>query len=91
MRRKPKNLNTQLDAYAVAVKPLTISGGRIGNWPIYAVATGSALAMATAAHAQIISSAGTPITVSVPHFSLLGLNSRAQKTIHITDGGLLGG
>ena len=92
MRRKPKNLETQLDAYAVAVKPLTAGGGRMGNWPIYAVATGSALAMATAANASIIASTGAPIFASLPHFSALGSNARStRKNIHISDGGLLGG
>ena len=39
---------------------------RMGNWPIYAAATGSAMAMATNASAGIIYYSGAPITASAP-------------------------
>ena len=37
---------------------------RMGNWPMYAAATGSALAMATTASAGIISFTGAPLTTT---------------------------
>jgi hypothetical protein len=42
----------------------------LGNWPIYAAATGSAMAMATSASADtIIAYAGPPLTINAPGFS----------------------
>jgi hypothetical protein len=55
MRRGPKSLNAQLDAYFATAKPLTAHGGaRLGHWSVYATVTGSALAMTTSASASII-------------------------------------
>ena len=56
------DLNRQLDAYAVANSPKRAHHSRLGSWPVYAAATGAALAGATAASADIIYSG--PINLS---------------------------
>jgi hypothetical protein len=55
--REDDRLHGQLTAYSAAVRISGAAGSlhrRFGNWPIYAAATGSALAMATGASASII-------------------------------------
>jgi hypothetical protein len=63
---KPKDsnvdLNRQLEAYAIASPLERNPQNRWGKWPIYAAATGAALAVASAASADIIYSG--PINVS---------------------------
>jgi hypothetical protein len=67
VRRSLKSPTAQLEAYADVVKPWATNGeGRLGNWPVYAMATGSALAMATSANAGIIYSGPLALTASVP-------------------------
>ena len=67
-----KVLEGQLREYSAAVSAAARKlHAQIGNWPIYAAATGSALAMATSASANTIVSAigtsGSPLaSVSVP-------------------------
>jgi hypothetical protein len=61
------DLNRQLEAYdAVAKSPESRARSRWGKWPIYAAATGAALAGASAASADIIYSG--PIDISVQGF-----------------------
>jgi hypothetical protein len=66
VRRSAKTLSAQLDAHSAAVKPLAANGAaRLANWSVYAVATGSALAMATSANAGIIYSGPLALTKSI--------------------------
>jgi hypothetical protein len=61
-------LDTKLDAYSDTVESVANSEGwrgRLGRWPVYAAATGSALAMATSADASIIHGFAN-VSVSVP-------------------------
>jgi hypothetical protein len=66
------DLNRQLEAYdAVAKSPESRARSRWGKWPIYAAATGAALAGASAASADIIYSG--PIDISVQGFGYGGV------------------
>jgi hypothetical protein len=56
------DLNRQLEAYAIASPPERNPQSHWGTWPIYAAATGAALAGASAASADIIYSG--PINIS---------------------------
>jgi hypothetical protein len=67
--RKSLELDRQLTSYSAAVRVSAAVGSlrrRLGNWPIYAAATGSALAMATGASAGIIYSGIEDISVTAP-------------------------
>ena len=65
--RNPK-LTEQLERYSSSARSratLATLRQRMGNWPVYAAVTGSALATATAASANsIVTYTGSPITVS---------------------------
>jgi MYXO-CTERM domain-containing protein len=50
-----RGLESQLEAYSVAVKPIGAAAEwreRLGSWPLYAMAAGTALALATSAEAS---------------------------------------
>jgi hypothetical protein len=57
MANKRKELNARLGDYTAGARLATAATtlrGRLGNWPVYAAAVGSALAMSTNASADII-------------------------------------
>ena len=64
-------LKDRLDSYTASAGAIGATlRQRLGNWPIYAAATGSALAMATSASADsIIVYTGSPVTLSAPRNS----------------------
>jgi hypothetical protein len=67
-RNNGKDLDASLEAYSAAVDIAAPSGSRsdrLGSWPIYAAAAGSALALSTSAAAGIIYSGIQNFTVSV--------------------------
>jgi hypothetical protein len=87
MRRIRENLKAQLGSYAAAAKPLIANGGgRLGNWPVYAVATGSALAMATSASASIIYSGPLAISKSIPPVGPSASNAGHGTSIQLKNG-----
>jgi MYXO-CTERM domain-containing protein len=56
-RSTSPGLESQLEAYSVAVKPIGAAADwreRLGSWPLYAMAAGSALALVTSAEASTI-------------------------------------
>jgi hypothetical protein len=69
------DLNRQLEAYAIASPPERNPQSRWGNWPIYAAATGAALAVASAASADIIYSG--PINISGSAVNLMLGNNQS--------------
>jgi hypothetical protein len=74
-QKNPKDLDASLEAYSTAVQSAGDAkslGDRLGRWPIYAAATGSALALGTSAAASIIYFSGPPVQATVnvgPGFS----------------------
>lgn len=70
-------LDKRLSDYSAVTRVSAAANGqhrRVGNWPIYAAAAGSALAMATSASASIIYSGPESISVTAPG----GLNTALQ-------------
>jgi hypothetical protein len=66
--RDHAQLDSRLGHYSANARTSTASKallGRIGNWPIYAAAAGSALAMATSASASIIAGVYNPTSNTV--------------------------
>jgi hypothetical protein len=62
-------LTNQLASYSSSAKSRTTLATlkqRLGNWPAYAAATGSVMAMATSASADIIRYTGGPVTAGPP-------------------------
>ena len=78
-QKNASGLKGQLENYAAAVGAIGATlRQRMGNWPIYAAATGSAMAMATSASADtIIVYMGVPVTLAAPgnsgHYSIIQL------------------
>jgi hypothetical protein len=67
-QKNPKDLDASLEDYSTAVQNAADSlslGDRLGRWPIYAAATGSALALGTSAAASIIYFSGPPVQATV--------------------------
>ena len=80
--RQVKTLQSGLQEYSAAVKrPATDWKERLGSWPLYAAATGSALAFATSAHAGTIYSGVQNLQISVPEAG--PLHETANGTLHI--------
>jgi hypothetical protein len=87
MRRSPKSLNAQLDAYAATAKSSAANGReRLRNWSVFAMATGSALAMATSANASIIYSGPLSVTKSIPPVGGLATNVSSGASINLSTG-----
>jgi len=76
-------LDAALDAYFAAVKPRTADWkDSLGTWPMYAVATGSALAFATSASASTIVYSG-PVDRAISIVSSGALHHSAGMTVNI--------
>ena len=65
---EPNDLNSRLDAYAMsaAVNRSAHWRDKLGNWPVYAAAAGSAFALTTSATADIIYSGPQNLTATGP-------------------------
>jgi hypothetical protein len=85
-RETSANLRNQLERYSRSARPrvtLATIKRQMGNWPAYAAASGSALAMATSASAGIIYSGPISITASAPGSSTLGNASKNQRSFQL--------
>jgi len=81
--RNDAQLDSRLSDYSAATRVSAMAGrlhGRIGSWPIYAAAAGSALAMATSASASIITGTYSPGSNSVQPLSL-GVSSEKSGAL----------
>ncbi len=80
-------LRDRLESYTAAARAggatRTTLGKRLGNWPVYAAATGSAMAMATNASAGVIYSGIQNLTASVSSVGLVGGASTNHGSLKI--------
>jgi hypothetical protein len=89
-RNRNSRLKDRLENYTAAARSSgatrTMLGKRLGNWPVYAAATGSAMAMATNASAGAIYSGFQNLTASV---TSVGLPGPASVSRHSSKAALL--
>src|ERR1700688_1744119 len=94
-RKRDRKLEAGLDAYAESVRAngavANFFKDRLSNWPVYAAAAGSALALSTSAMADIIHNpGGTTTTVSATgnqtHTGANGLGGFGQATLRVFHG-----